>query len=130
MFSPCNDSEDCNFTLCETFSCVHQLTSLVVLVSSREHCDCYTHNVCILNILLFWLPGIFDKFILFSSSGNVTFIQVDTSSYRACKKLQYPSTFRTAIQLFFIRTNNKRKHERGNINSLLRNRKKKAKQKV
>ena len=25
-------------------------------------------------ILLFWLPGIFDKFILFSSSGNVTFI--------------------------------------------------------
>ena len=26
------------------------------------------------NILLFWLPGIFDKFILFSSSGNVTFI--------------------------------------------------------
>ena len=41
----------------------------------------------------------------------ITFIQVDTSSYRACKKLQYPSTFRTAIQLFFIRTNNKRKHE-------------------
>ena len=33
------------------------------------------------------------------------FIQVDTSSYRACKKLQYLSTFRTAIQLFFIRTN-------------------------
>ena len=27
-----------------------------------------------LNTLLFWLPGIFDKFILFSSSGNVTFI--------------------------------------------------------
>ena len=23
----------------------------------------------------------------------ITFIQVDTSSYRACKKLQYPSTF-------------------------------------
>ena len=41
----------------------------------------------------------------------ITFIQVDTSSYRACKKLQYPSTFRTALQLFFIRTNNKRKLE-------------------
>ena len=40
-----------------------------------------------------------------------TFIKVDISSYRTCKKLQYPSTFRTAIQLFFIRTtsNNERR---------------------
>ena len=41
----------------------------------------------------------------------ITFIQVNTSSYRACKNLQYSSTFRTAIQLFFTGTNNKRKHE-------------------
>ena len=34
----------------------------------------------------------------------ITFIQVHTSSYRACKKLLYPSTFPTAIQLLFIRT--------------------------
>ena len=55
----------------------------------------------------------------------ITFIQVNTSSYRACKKLQYSSTFR------FIGTNDKRKRERGNINNgVLRNRKKKAKQKV
>ena len=29
----------------------------------------------------------------------ITFIQVDASSYRACRKLQYPSTFRTAIDV-------------------------------
>ena len=50
MFSRCSDSEDCNRTLCETFRCVRQLTRLVVLVLSRGHCDCYTHNVCILKL--------------------------------------------------------------------------------
>ena len=48
MFSRCNDSEDCNRTLRETFSCLRQLTRLVVLVLSRVHCDCYTSSVCIL----------------------------------------------------------------------------------
>ena len=55
MFSRSNDSEHCNRTLRETFSCVRQLTSLVVLVLSRGHCDCYTHSVCIL-ILIFAEP--------------------------------------------------------------------------
>ena len=55
MFSRCNDSEDCNRTHSETFSCVRQLTSLVVLVLSRGHCDCYAHSVCIL-ILIFSEP--------------------------------------------------------------------------
>ena len=32
------------------------------------------YTISNINILLFWLPGIFDKFILFSFSGNVTFI--------------------------------------------------------
>ena len=36
MFSRCNDCEDCNRTHCETFSCVRQLTSLVVLVCEVE----------------------------------------------------------------------------------------------
>ena len=48
MLSRCHNSEDCNRTLCETFSCVRQLTRLVVLVLSGGHCYCYTHNVCIL----------------------------------------------------------------------------------
>ena len=51
MFSRCHDSEDCNRTLCETFSCVRQLTSLIVLVLSRGHCDCYTHSVYILILI-------------------------------------------------------------------------------
>ena len=52
MFSRCNNSEDFNCTLCETFSCVNQLTSLVVLLLSylsRRHCKCYTNSVCILS---------------------------------------------------------------------------------
>ena len=60
----------------------------------------------------------------------ITFIQVNRSSYRAFKKLQYSFTFQIAVHLFFIRTDNERNHERGNINSVLRNRKKKAEQKV
>ena len=55
MFSRCHDSEDCNRTLCETFSSVRQLKHLVVLVLSRGPCYCYTHNVCIL-ILIFAEP--------------------------------------------------------------------------
>ena len=41
----------------------------------------------------------------------IKFIQVNTSSYRAFKKLQYSPSFRIAIQLFFVRTNNKREHK-------------------
>ena len=47
MFSRCHDSEDCNRTYCETFSCVRQLTRLVVLVLISGHCVCYTNSVCI-----------------------------------------------------------------------------------
>ena len=51
MFSRCHDSEDYNRTHCKTFSCVRQLTRLVVLVLSRGHCDCYTHSMYILILI-------------------------------------------------------------------------------
>ena len=62
----------------------------------------------------------------------ITFIQVNTRSYRACKKTSIFVNVSNSysMQLFFIKTNNKRKHERCSFNSVLRNRKKKAKQKV
>ena len=47
MFSCCSGSEDCNRTLCKTFSCVCQLAHLVVLVLSRGHCDCFTQLILI-----------------------------------------------------------------------------------
>ena len=70
--------------------CSSKVNECCVMICCQILRVSYPRLKMLLNILLFWLPGIFDKFILFSSTGSAN---VYSSYYKFLLSMEKASIF-------------------------------------